>query len=265
MIRRPTLRDRLLSATHLPAGEDGAGATPDDGMPPADPPAADKAPAGDPPAGDKKPADAALGDDGMPLDLSDEPPPAADKPAKEEFKPDPAKSDEENATAKEAFEKEQALNSVPEGEYDFSAVLSEFGVTNVDENVVAIFNKDAKEAGLTQKQANAMAKVQIQANAAYMTKIAEVKKGWLDSSRADEEIGGTKWNQSVAAGRKVIAEFGDDELRQFFRETGIGAHPAILRCFAKIGKATGEGGVINGGDAATTQQKSAASVFYPDP
>jgi hypothetical protein len=258
VIRRPTLRARLLASSHFFNGDEtgGAGASSsgssdpfgDDGLPADDAPAA---------------ATGELGDDGLPkgeAPKGDEAP--KEKPA--EYVDDPKLSAEENATKKTEFEAERALNSVPEGEYDFSKFYEEHGLTaeNVAVGVIDAFNKEAKEAGLTQKQALAMARVQMKANAEYATQIATVRKGWLDDARADETIGRQNWTGSIAAGRKAIAEFGSPKLSEFFKQTGIGAHPEMIRFMSNVGKTLGEGKVENGGGAATTQTKSAADVFY---
>lgn len=238
----------------------------DDGLPAADPAPVETPPAGDKPAA--APAGAGvpgIGDDGLPLEGDGAP--AGDKPAaveKKEFTPDPAKSDAENEAAKKAFDREQALDAVPADKYDFTAFAEEHGVDSLDQGLVEAFTKEAKEHGLTQRQAEAMARVKLADNAAYIERIATVRKEWLDTSRADKEIGGANWNGSLAAGRTFIKEFGSPELTKLFKETGLGGHPEIMRCFAKAGKVLGEGSVLNGGGAATTSTKSTADVFYGD-
>lgn len=253
MLRRPTLRDRLLASSHFfnadESGGAGASSDPlgDDGLP-----------------GDEAPAAGSLGDDGLPA--GDAPKPDEGKPAETpaEYVDDPKLSAEENAAKKTEFEAERALNAVPEGDYDFSKFYEEHGLTpeQVNPELIASFTKEAKEAGLTQKQALAMARVQTKAQADYMVKIAEVKKGWLDEAKADNDIGRANWTGNIAAGRKAIAEFGSPKLSEFFKTTGIGGHPEMIRFMSNVGKALGEGKVENGGGAATTQTKSAADVFY---
>lgn len=252
MFRRGSLRARLMASVHFYAGEDdgaGAGSIGDDGLP------NDEAPA-------EKPAEtpAALGDDGLPLDA----PKDDGKPAAKEFVPDPKKTDDENAAAKKTHDDEAKLNAVPEGEYDFASIYEEHGLTpeQVNPELIASFNEEAKGAGLTQKQALAMARVQMKAQADYATKIATVRKDWLDTAKADKEIGSTNWQGSITAGRKAIAEFGSPALSKFFKDTGIGAHPEMIRFMSNVGKTLGEGRSEGGGGGATVPAKSAADVLY---
>lgn len=253
-MRRP-FRARMIAAMHYHNADEnggaGAGALGDDGLPAGDPPAAAA-------AGETK-----LGDDGLPLG-DDGKPAAAAAEAPKEFVADPNKSPEENEAAKKAFDEDRALNSVPEGEYDFSKFYEEHGLStdSVNGELVAAFTAEAKEAGLTQKQALAMARVQMKAQADYATRVAEVRKSWLDTAKADETIGRANWTGSIAAGRKAIQEFGSPELSKFFKETGIGGHPEMIRFMSNVGKTLGEGKVDGGGGAATTQSKSTADVFY---
>lgn len=129
-------------------------------------------------------------------------------------------------------------DTVPEsGEYEYK--LPE-GV-EVNDAVATAMNPVFKEAGLTQKQVDMV-----------IGKYAELVQGdqvmraqrvdstlgdWLTSAKADPEIGGDKWDASIAQGNKVLQQFGDDEIDAALHQTGAGVHPAVLRLFARIGAA----------------------------
>lgn len=59
---------------------------------------------------------------------------------------------------------------------------------------------------------------------------------WIDTASKDEEIGGTKFEESKQLAYKVNQRFGTPELRAFLDE-GAGNHPEIFRLFVRIGRA----------------------------
>lgn len=111
----------------------------------------------------------------------------------------------------------------------------------------------------------AQAQAAIDFHAEYLKKHSEA---WIDTvvnwekeAKSDKEFGGKNYDANVGVVRKVISEYGDDDLRQVLNDYGIGNHPAVLRSYLKIGQALGEAGApkpetSNGG------QESLAQVFY---
>jgi hypothetical protein len=111
------------------------------------------------------------------------------------------------------------------------------------EKVQAVF----KEAGLTQAAAQKLIDLNIeQANAAAAAEkqeFANVRRAWVDSMRADPEIGGKDWDGNVRKVQELVGRVagdGADEMRQFLNETGYGDHPALFRFMLKIANGMSE-------------------------
>ena len=64
----------------------------------------------------------------------------------------------------------------------------------------------------------------------------EVIAGWADQAKADKEIGGDKFDATLASARTVIenAAFVTPEFKAFLDETGLGNHPEMIRTFARL-------------------------------
>lgn len=99
-----------------------------------------------------------------------------------------------------------------------------------------------------------------EANVAYRKQLA-------DEARADPEIGGAKFNETIDLVASTWERFGikkGEGFRQLLDDSGLGNHPDMLRFLARVGKATGEGSFVPSDAAAATKRKSDAEVFYPD-
>ena len=114
----------------------------------------------------------------------------------------------------------------------------------VNSTVAEAMNPVFKEAGLTQKQVDAVigkyAELVKQDQVMRAERVDNTLNDWLKASREDPEIGGDNWDKTVAAGNRVLQKFGDDEIDAALNQTGAGVHPAVLRLFARIGKAIGD-------------------------
>lgn len=94
---------------------------------------------------------------------------------------------------------------------------------------------------------------------------AEMSGRWLAETRADREFGGVRLPQTQTRIAAAIDAFGGPdaaEIRSLFNETGLGNHPALVRFFARAGKAISEDGMINSG-AAASRGDSAATLLFP--
>lgn len=117
------------------------------------------------------------------------------------------------------------------------------------EEVSAIF----AEAGLTQKQAGLVASkyvALVQQHADQQAElIGKTIDGWLEKAQTDEEIGGTKWDASVASANSVLSRFGTPELDTVLATSGVGNHPELIRIFDRIGKAIADDKFVAGQSA----------------
>lgn len=129
-------------------------------------------------------------------------------------------------------------------------------------------NAVCKSAKLSKEQGEAVLKY-MQGNystamAAMQAQRQEMTAQWLADARADKEFGGDKFDANLADARKALTQFDTDgDIGKMLNETGYGNHPAILRIFARVGKALGEDNLHGkgGGEAA---EKPLAERFYPN-
>lgn len=91
----------------------------------------------------------------------------------------------------------------------------------------------------------------------------ETQTKWEAETKADPEIGGDKFDATMASVGKFMATFGDDAARSAFDLTGAGNHPAIVKMLAKAAALIKEGDFVPAntpGNAPKTQ----AEIMYPD-
>lgn len=111
-----------------------------------------------------------------------------------------------------------------------------------------------KELGLNNAQASKLGElfatsvlpklVEQQQQAAIDGIVAQAKT-WADAVLSDPELGAGKaevLNENLTHAARFRDAFGDDELKQFLRESALGNHPALVRLFVKAGKAIAEDG-----------------------
>lgn len=227
----------------------------------------------DKPAGDVKPGD---GDDKGAADWK-------------EYVPDPNKSEADNAAAKVEHDKTKPVEKkdddkgaeaslvpqdgkytvkMPEGIEVDQPLLDALGpkfaakkLTNGDvQEIVDEFTK------LQQARAEEFAKKPegqwSMAAHQYFTKHGTPDK-WAETAKADKEIGGTKWDSTVADARRAIDTFGSPALKEYFEASGGGNHPELIRAFAKAGALIKEDNPA-GGDGGGGKPAEAAHVLFPN-
>lgn len=161
-----------------------------------------------------------------------------------------------------------ASATVPE-KYDLKAPDS----ADIDATVIERIAAHAKSRGLSQEQAQStlelvadeVAKHNDANAAAYKAKVEE----WKTFTNSDPVLGKNRDERraAVTRGRAVLDKFGearpDDakELREFLDSSGFGEHRAVVRLFAWLGKAAGEGQLVTG-NAADSRPKTDAEIFY---
>lgn len=159
-----------------------------------------------------------------------------------EYENDPAKSDEENAAAKAEHDKTKpqadAGDTVPEdGKYDLKMPEG----VELDSELADALMPEFKAAGLTGKQAQAMVDKFIATQQARGTKQSEAwsqtVQGWADTAKADNDIGGTRWDDTVKTAVGFMGEFTTEAGRDYLNATGAGNHPEMIRMARNAGKA----------------------------
>lgn len=173
-----------------------------------------------------------------------------------------AKDGAEDAAKDEANTADPADEIPEDGRYDFS--LPE-GMA-IDEKLAEAMSPVLKDIGLTRGQAQALAgalAAHRQAEAANGSREwADIQTGWVNSAKKDAEIGGARWDTSVATAQGALARFGTPGLKAFLTESGGGNHPEVIRFMARVGNAIAEDRPESGG-AGGGRPREAAHLLFP--
>jgi hypothetical protein len=157
-------------------------------------------------------------------------------------------TDEQRAAEDTAKAADDALNKVPE-EYTFSVPEGGQLDTELMAKVVPVF----KEAGLTQAKANQLTElfgkeilptIQKRQEAAWKAEV----DGWAETAKKDPEIGGTKFEASVANAARAVNTI-NPGLTAVLDKYGLGNHPEMIRAFSKVASLLAE-------DTISTQRKN---------
>jgi hypothetical protein len=170
---------------------------------------------------------------------------------------------EAKTEAKDEADTPDPADEIPEdGRYDFS--LPE-GMA-IDEKLAEAMSPVLKDIGLTRGQAQALAgalAAHRQTEAGNGAKEwADIQTGWVASARKDAEIGGARWDASVATAQGALARFGTPGLKAFLTESGGGNHPEVIRFMARVGSAIAEDRPESGG-AGAGRPIDAAHLLFP--
>lgn len=160
----------------------------------------------------------------------------------------------------------------PEAYADFTAPEG----FEIDPTALAEATPIFKELGLDQAKAQKLvdfyAKQSQQAAEAPMKLWQDTQKDWVDSIKADPEIGG-KLDTVRATVAKVIDSLGPElaaDFRQAMDFTGAGNNPAFVKVMFKLAAQLTEGGFVRGGNPSAGGQgnqgrpTSAAQALYPN-
>lgn len=143
----------------------------------------------------------------------------------EVFAPDP---DNEDGDAPD-------LDTVPDADTGYAYDMPEGMELNTE--MAEAFDEAFREVGLTQGQANQLVDAYATAHRDhFLGEVRQMLDGWVEAAKADREIGGQNWDDSIATAQKVIDRFGTPELmRDVISVQGLGAHPEMIRILTRIG------------------------------
>lgn len=130
--------------------------------------------------------------------------------------------------------------------------------------------KSAKERGLTKDQAEAELKTENDIAVRTMTRFQEKQTAdtkaaqtlWVETIKADPELGGDRYNQTVVEASRAFKATASPELQKIIRDSGLGNHPEYVRQMAKFGRMMGEDTMIAGRSGAVAIKKSRAESMY---
>jgi hypothetical protein len=146
---------------------------------------------------------------------------------------------------------------------------------SVDPELLTGFTKAAQEAGISAEQAQKVLDFYAQTEKGLAEKYAESQKAqtttWLEEARQDKEIGGAKWDATVADAKKAITQMGSPALKTLLNQTGLGNHKDVIAFFAKAGRTLSEDRLPKGASAAadvpkevSTEQALYTTMFNSD-
>ena len=141
------------------------------------------------------------------------------------------------------------------------------GIT-LNADLLGEFKGIAQSMGLKQEQAQQLTDLGVKLTNGLLAQQAQAleaqKTTWYNETKADAEIGGDKFDVSMAAAARAVKQFVPDELKALFDQTGIGNHPALVKAFVKIGGMLKEDGVV-AGSANIAGGKDAKSLYPNSP
>lgn len=113
--------------------------------------------------------------------------------------------------------------------------------SELPDSVVEDVEAFAKENGLSNEAAQKMLDREADVRQAGIKALEEQARdqarAWLKEAKADPEIGGDKWNESVELADHALDQlFPGMDIRQFMNQTGLGNNPTIIKGFKKIGE-----------------------------
>lgn len=131
------------------------------------------------------------------------------------------------------------------------------------------FTAFAKEAGMTQKQAQAAidmhSKIVTDMIAAHNEQQQTTMKEWLDAAKSDKQYGGDRFNENMGIAKRALETFGDEGLTQVLNETGLGNHPDVIRFFFNIGKQLSEDrSLVTGKPGGQKDNRPIENRLYPN-
>lgn len=198
-------------------------------------------------------------------------------------------SDEGTVLGGDAEGTEGAAEGAEEGQGDSEAGAAEgppeaYDLTapegmTIDAETLAEADPVFRELGLNNEQANKLVPIATKfgeriaaqaAEAANHTILSEVtaqRKAWVADAKADPEIGGGNWDNSVELSAKALDALGftkGSPFRSFLSESGLGNHPEMIRAFRKVGELVSEDGDFVRGDTGAVVKQDRLTALYPN-
>lgn len=154
-------------------------------------------------------------------------------PSPNEVQSGPAKESVASATATVA-----PAAGVP-AEYDLS--IPESVKATVPQEKIDEFTSYAREAGLSNEQAQAALDFKIQLNSDYEETQRQQVAQWESQVRADPELGGKNMDVTVATATRAMQHYDPTgHISKLLCESGHGSNPEVVRFLYNIGKSLGE-------------------------
>lgn len=182
--------------------------------------------------------------------------------AKEETGGDADKS-KDAGPDKGAEKKDDPADKTPDKPEGYDLKFAEG--TQVDQELLAGFQKTAHELGISQGKAQKLVEL-YQAHAARAgDRLADAQRQALEKARTEWEAeiqkspGFVQERENI---RSALRQYGDAELYDLLDQTNLGSHPKMWAFMSRVGKALAEPGFH--GKNAGRNEKTAAEILYPN-
>lgn len=129
-----------------------------------------------------------------------------------------------------------------------------------DEFLGILNDREATPAEQAQKLVDLQARLARDASETGSKAWEEIQTDWVSKVKADPDIGGANFENTMTSIGKLVTHYGDQELRDAMNLTGAGNHPAMVKFLAKVAKDFNEGTPISGAPVNTS---SALEQMYP--
>jgi hypothetical protein len=126
----------------------------------------------------------------------------------------------------------------------------------------------AKEKGLSNEAAQEVLAREDKAVSDYHTRLeaeyAASQEKWFDEIKNDPELGGEKFEQTLALSNRVVERFGSPKFKEILSTTKLGNNPELVRFVAGIGKSMANDTFVTSGTQASGARSTPESRMFPN-
>lgn len=188
------------------------------------------------------------------------PAPEGDQAAVDQKEQGPLNEDDGLVGEEPKAEEGKKTDEVPESYTTDGLVVPED--MEIDMPTVEALSEVAKEIGLSQEKFNTLYnKMMPILNDRLTEQLDGVRSDFIKEAKADPDIGGAKWSETLSIARKALFQFTDEATRDLLKASGLDCHPGIIRAFMNVGKAMSDDTVVRG-STATVERDAAKAFFY---
>lgn len=136
----------------------------------------------------------------------------------------------------------------------------------VNEDALGEFKAILAKAGAKPEAAQGLFDLYVTQNQAWAQAIAERNEAWAQEVRADAELGGHKTADVTAAIGRLFDEYGSEEAREIFTQSGAGHNIHVTRFLNNMAKVLSEGHQLPQGGPARQpgNARNDANAWYPE-
>ena len=146
-------------------------------------------------------------------------------------------------------------------EYNYDGLNKPNDWTEIDQPTAEAFGAIAKKLGLNQEGFNTLFNEVIPfLNERQNERLNDVRQDFYQTAKADADIGGAKWKESLGLARKALFQFTDAPTRELLQASGLDCHIGIIKAFRNIALAMSDDSVHRGTQA--TGERDAAKAFF---